>query len=152
MTERMASPGEVVLTGAPEGVAVAACEFSTDVWSKGAVGSAPENSQIVAAPVTLADGVIVMLVAAGIAVLGIPDVYHLSGRCIQGPGVSRLRVRVACVVGNTSRCRCIAEGGGPSDYQKIASSSGRDCTGRCRERCRSAGRHMNQGDLSPSGS
>ena len=33
------------------------------VWSKGAVGSAPENSQIMAAPVTLADGVIVTLVA-----------------------------------------------------------------------------------------
>jgi hypothetical protein len=63
-TETTTSPADVVVTGAPEGVVVAAWLFKTAVWLRGAVVFTPENSQMTAVPrVPLGLGVIVSVVA-----------------------------------------------------------------------------------------
>ena len=55
--EMITSFAAPVVMEAPEGVVVAGWLFKTEVWSRGDTVSAPENSQIIAAPVPLVDGV-----------------------------------------------------------------------------------------------
>jgi hypothetical protein len=62
--EMITSPAEVVVMGAPVGVVVAGWVFRIAVWSKGAVVSTLDNSQMTASPVLAVGlGVIVTVVA-----------------------------------------------------------------------------------------
>jgi hypothetical protein len=73
--EIITSEAEVVVTEAPDGVAVAAWLLNTDVWSSGDVVSTPENSQMTAPPlVAVGLGVMVNVVAPAVLFLA----YQIS--------------------------------------------------------------------------